>query len=563
MMKRCLSLLLAVALIIAPVLPVTATAAESNIGGWVELLETCSVQSNGENWFQMNGTSTTIKFPINKEARFVKIDMLVWHQTVDYPSSVSVTQAGSSRSLTVTRIDNNLSRVYGAIPNAFYEELSITFNKPTTSNVIWELLSCKATPVAKTEYPASAQIYGMDDNTYVDCPGLYSYYNSNDGVASGRGQYAIVVSDWQKFDSITIVGSVSGFGLNSVRANIGSRGLPFEISYTSTNSNGSYEERFLEHETAYFTEEGYSEGVTHGEVIAWDMYDSKVLYNVTIDLSGVDRAQTTPLYLYFTGVVFFPQGYTVQVIGVTGTVNTADTSGSSWWQRIKTHFNSLFTDLGTKINTGFSNLNAWISSQTSALKTELVGIWQETEEGFANVGTWISSMTTTLQNRLVSIWQEIEDGFANVGTWISNMTTTLKNQLVGIWNEIEEGFTSVGNWFEQYFGVKDQDAIDDLGESSGSISQGASDIHNFEQSQQNVLDSGFTSIQSAVTFTNFAAALVFVQKYANMTINGISNYTIVFTLPLFLGLFFYLCSRIPGVTRWKSRPPRSKGGGSP
>ena len=108
-----------------------------------------------------------------------------------------------------------------------------------------------------------------------------------------------------------------------------------------------------------------------------------------------------------------------------------------------------------------------------------------------------------------------------------------------------------------------QESIDDLDQGSASISQGTSDIGSFEQSQQSVLDNNFATIQNAVTFTNFAAALVFVQRYANMTFDGISKYAIIFTLPLFLGLFFYLCSRIPGITRWKTPPPRSKGGGSP
>lgn len=128
------------------------------------------------------------------------------------------------------------------------------------------------------------------------------------------------------------------------------------------------------------------------------------------------------------------------------------------------------------------------------------------------------------------------------------------------------------SWWQKFttfmnglFGGDDQGALDDLGDSSNSISSNTDQIHGFEQSQQAVLDNNFAQIQTAVTFTNFAAALVFVQKYANMTFSGISGYAIVFTLPLFLGLFFYLCSRIPGITRWKTPPPRSKpkGGGKP
>lgn len=131
--------------------------------------------------------------------------------------------------------------------------------------------------------------------------------------------------------------------------------------------------------------------------------------------------------------------------------------------------------------------------------------------------------------------------------------------------------TGVAYWFEKgkdflsdLFGVGEgQESVDDLEQGSTSISDGAADIGSFEESQQDTLNSGFATITSGISFTSFSAALLFVQKYANMTFNGISRYAIIFTLPLFLGLFFYLCSRIPGITRWKPRPPQSKGGKNP
>lgn len=125
-------------------------------------------------------------------------------------------------------------------------------------------------------------------------------------------------------------------------------------------------------------------------------------------------------------------------------------------------------------------------------------------------------------------------------------------------------WTRFTTFMEDLFGSNSgSDALNELDGTSDSISQSASDIHNFEQSQQAVLDNNFSVIQNTITFTNFAAALVFVQKYANLTVSGISKYMVVFTLPLFLGLFFFLCSRVPGITRWKTRPPQKKGGNSP
>lgn len=450
MMKRCLSLLLAVALI--AVLAVPVSAAEGNIGGWIELLETTSLREDGSNRISMTGKS--VSFDINTEVvkRLCQIDMLVWHTTADNPTSASVTAGGTKYELTVTRIDNNMSRVYGRIPNASYRSITVTFNKVSTAETILELLSCKVTPVTYATYDAQAYFYIPWDDEYVDIPGNYVTSNGNYDLTL-PAQFYIAVEDWNKFDTITITGSVSLFGLNSIRATVGDLGLPYDLTFTQTNASETQTNGVTWNETYYYEYDQSS--TSNGDFFADEqiIYGGKVLYTLIIDLSGVDRRLDADLLIYFTGNVYHRDGYEVNVIGAVGTVNTADTSDVTWW----TKFTAFMSDL---------------------------------------------------------------------------------------------------------FGInEDSGALDDLGSSSDSISDNASQIHNFEQSQQAVLDNNFAQIQSAVTFTNFAAALVFVQKYTNMTFNGISKYAIIFTLPLFLGLFFYLCSRIPGITRWKTPPPRSKGGG--
>lgn len=156
-------------------------------------------------------------------------------------------------------------------------------------------------------------------------------------------------------------------------------------------------------------------------------------------------------------------------------------------------------------------------------------------------------------------------GFYNNGIWAS----VGWDSAVGYVRDAERGgalhwFNQAKEFLSELFGVGDgQESVDNLDQGSASISQGAADIGSFEESQQSTLNSGFATIQTGISFTSFSAALLFVQKYANMTFSGISRYAIIFTLPLFLGLFFYLCSRIPGITRWKPRPPQSKGGKNP
>lgn len=172
----------------------------------------------------------------------------------------------------------------------------------------------------------------------------------------------------------------------------------------------------------------------------------------------------------------------------------------------------------------------------------------------------LSSVDHTVKDNLYCVFSTLKSDFMGCTIQFQDVMGSVSvadTSKISWWNR----FTS---FMSSLFGEGEgQDAINDLGQSADSISQGASDIHSFEQSQQAVLDSAFPAIQSAVSFTSFSAALLFVQKYANLTVSGISKYVIVFTLPLFLGLFFYLCSRVPGITRWKPRTPQKKGGKSP
>ena len=121
---------------------------------------------------------------------------------------------------------------------------------------------------------------------------------------------------------------------------------------------------------------------------------------------------------------------------------------------------------------------------------------------------------------------------------------------------LADGFNSIVNQLKLLTGSGSEG--DELSEDSAQISSGLEHIDDFEHSQQALLDNNFQAIQNTVSLTRFTAALAFVQRYTNMVFNGFSDYTIVYTLPVFLGLFFYLCSRVPGLTRWKSNSSKER-----
>ena len=332
-MKKILCFLLCAALIVAQVVPVSA---DELVDGWIELLQFTSVQANNENWFIVSGGSGSFTLPLHTEKRLSRVDMLIWHQTADYPVSAKV----GNMSLQVIRIENNLSRISGLIPNAFYEKLTVNFGVSSGSSAVWELLSCRVTPIAQTDYAADAEFYQRADLTHYKAPAIAEFYGNGSG-STVPDQFCVQVNDWRKYDSITIVGSIQGFGLNSIRASIGNVGLPYTLTYTSTNSNGSDSSYYLWSDVKeYVTNDTRYQGSVTGSVFESTLYDGKVLFNLTIDLTGIDRSLSYLFTVWFTGI-FPDSAYIVQIVGVTGSVQTADTSDVTWWNR----FTSFMTDL--------------------------------------------------------------------------------------------------------------------------------------------------------------------------------------------------------------------------
>ena len=442
MMKRILSFVLGAALVILLAVPVSA--ADDN-AGWVEVLEHTSVLPNGSNVMSFSVSPGSFVITLPSRMRVAKVDLLFSYPDGAAPSEIQIKAGAYTTSLTLAHIDATTTRAYGTIPEGVYESLVLRVYKNNSQFTEYQLLSFRVSPVASTEMNAtgSARLSGQ----YYDIPFALTYASETGTNAYQEFQFPITVTDWQKFDSITVSGSVGYMALNSIRCTIGGLGLPYEMSYAVSNSTGAISENLGWNEMKYYSYDESYKGTSESSSFIYPDYHGKVLFTVTIDLSMVDRTSSENLVVYFTCLANEVYGYSVQILRLTGTVNVADTSNVSWWAKFTSFMNKLF-------------------------------------------------------------------------------------------------------------GIQQSNELNELGGTSDSISQGAADIHDFEQSQQTVLDSNFSSIQSAVTFTSFNTALVFVQRYANMAFDVVSPYAIVFTLPLFLGLFFYLCSRIPGATRWKSKPPK-------
>lgn len=331
-------ILLALIIAFTALVPVSAHAA-GNESGWVELLEEVSVQSNGENWWTMKGATATLTIPMLTEKRLRKIDLLLWNATGFRPTKAAVTAGGRTTNLDIYAIGSNLTRITGYLPDAFYEQIDISITKSTTTETTYEVLSCKVTPIGVQEFQASGNVY-MDGVTFPFGQHIQSKLYTG---GTQNSTIRISVTDWQKYDSLTIWGSADNILFTSFRASYSTSGLPFEINYMQATPSGEWVQVYTDTSGYYWPGEYEGSWESHEDTEGYTITETngKYLFCITIDLSNVDRTITDPLYLYATGLFQGHVGYTFNCQYVNGNVNVADTSTVSWWTRFTTFMREL------------------------------------------------------------------------------------------------------------------------------------------------------------------------------------------------------------------------------
>lgn len=367
------------------------SAAETDSGGWIELLESTSVQPNGENWFIVGGASSTITLHFPNEKRLAKIDMLVWHQTSERIQTASVTQGNSTSALNVVYVGNNITRVYGSIPNAFYQDLNISFTRSGSGSVTWELLSCKVHTLAHQSFACDSYfVVGSNLTTkytgYKDFPGDSSlvYPSSN------SEQLCVVVNDWDKYDSIVLFGSIDRAGVGSIRASLGNYGLPYDITFTQSLATGevtTFNHSFSFSDLDYIEQYG-GLGDIWGTDVTRYQYNLKTLYRIEIDLTGIDRTALKGqlLTVYFTYVYSDTYGFSFNLQSATGFVSMADATDMNWWTRFTTFMEGLFASGSSETN----NMMESVTDQSQDLAEDRLG-------AVAQAGAVIDDLTGVFQ----------------------------------------------------------------------------------------------------------------------------------------------------------------------
>lgn len=327
-----LSFLLAILVLFATCGGIVAHAEEGS--AWTELLEYSTVNDSGQNWFKYTSTAT-VSIPTPYSMRLTKIDLLITYPTSTAPTKVEVYYNGTYYALEMRRIDSNTSRVIGTIQQNFYSDVRIRFTRSSTAVSYLEILSCRVSQIVNQEVVADAQV--VVGNSYFPT-GTNIEVSGNEVSDTAYSQIRIDVADWMKYDTITIWGSATTMGLSSVRATVGTVGLPFEMSYIQTLATGEtadYTYRYTYNEN-YSGGGGYGNG--YGDINTAVEYNGKILFCITIDLSGVDRTlnyngTAHPMYVYLTGVYAGLYGYSFNCQYVNGSIEIPDKTEVTWWNR--------------------------------------------------------------------------------------------------------------------------------------------------------------------------------------------------------------------------------------
>lgn len=344
MTRRVLHFLVAVAVALSCV-TVTAQAAEEKPKTWVELLETATVNESGNNTFKLTGSSAFLSIKTPQYMRCTKVDVLISHASGQSPKFLKVRYNGGYYTLTKMVLDPYTTRFYGEnIPDNLYADVVFEIAQNGTGTAYYQFLSCKVSPLNSSTYKATAyaQIYG----TNYPVPFAMEYDNELGSEAWEAMQWHLVITDWEKYDRITVSGSVGAMALNSIRGTIAGLGIPYEMTYAVSNTSGSSSDTFGEGDYLYYSDPEHSYDEISGwwseDTYTYQEYTGKVLFTLTFDLTGVDRAIVDDFYIFFVGLASDFVGFSVQLIEVIGEVDIADTTEATWWQKFVSFMMGLF-----------------------------------------------------------------------------------------------------------------------------------------------------------------------------------------------------------------------------
>ncbi len=141
--------------------------------------------------------------------------------------------------------------------------------------------------------------------------------------------------------------------------------------------------------------------------------------------------------------------------------------------------------------------------------------------------------------------------FDSFPVWLSRQFKLLQDAIT----RFNGDFNKFPSFFQQQINriitaIEALDHKNDPSPQKDSFENNVGAMEDFEQSQFDSINSGSANAGGVVQngIDGFSGALAFVSHYTTGIADGIKDYLIVFTLPIFIGIFMFACSRAPGIT---------------
>lgn len=377
-------------------------AAESNIDSWINVLDFVNPNDTSSNTVYLSKNSVNsivFNFP---DSLFVGYVDILFRTNEPFPAMGRYVNGAITASLNIVKVSDRLFRAYGYL-NDYATFLNLGFQTTTGTWLDFLTFNISTSNYLFYNTDAYCEIHAQEFDSTIhfvysdDVNGRVFDAPSNVDLC---WYYLFIYSyDWKKYDYLDFQLSLDVSSIDSIIARQDAMDIPLEISYLSPNDNSV---------NSYFV-------------------------NIRMDLRGLDRIEGTVPMIKITGAL---------APGVANRVDFISTGGVV--------IPSSFDPLGFY----FENLNSWISSQTSAIKslnnnvysyfqtlfTQLSGHTETVTGLFGTLGTNLNTLFSSLESL-------IDTDFSALTSTISARFNTLSNNLAAWYDSLE---TVIENEFSKH-----------------------------------------------------------------------------------------------------------------
>ncbi len=220
-------------------------------------------------------------------------------------------------------------------------------------------------------------------------------------------------------------------------------------------------------------------------------------------------------------------------------------------------------------DSGSAIYQSWHSSDTAKIK-----IRPATQIGSSNMSppVWLFGDAAVTYRQFIHVKQTIS---YTIRVWFEALFDNLYSWFYDLWYEVKNIFNGLKQWFATLWGYLDTvveqltalaeggaagDALKEKGEelsnTASDVSSGVSSMDQMEQEQFGKIDANMDSVMEGSNFSLISSPLLFVSGYISKAAAAIpGKYLTYFTLPMFLGIFFFIVQH-----KWRgsySPPPSS------